>query len=231
MKWDRIEANWNDLRALAKQKWSRLTNVKFDMIAGKRDQLIGWLQAQYGISKAEAELEVKEWEEVTSGTGIRKTKVSPATATSRRHVANDQGGHMHAPALGSAAATLAVSLIYALCPPAPDTQMRARAPASRKDATAARLCNHELSPALHPTGSCGSSIALPGARSRAAERRDRALDGIPRVQAGSGRGRAERATPREITLERAASLKTEWRPRVVAWGRFRRLGGLLLLLR
>jgi hypothetical protein len=32
---------------------------------------------------------------------------------------------MHAPALGSAAATLAVSLIYFLWPPAPDTQMRA----------------------------------------------------------------------------------------------------------
>jgi uncharacterized protein YjbJ (UPF0337 family) len=69
MKWDRIEANWKDLRELAKEKWSKLTNGKFDTIAGKRDQLIDWLQAQYGISKAEAELEVKEWEEVVHGRG------------------------------------------------------------------------------------------------------------------------------------------------------------------
>ncbi len=32
---------------------------------------------------------------------------------------------MHAPALGSAAATLAVSLIYLVSPPAPDAQGRA----------------------------------------------------------------------------------------------------------
>ena len=52
------------LRELAKQKWSKLTDHKFDMIAGKRDELLDWLQTQYGISKAEAELEVQEWEEV-----------------------------------------------------------------------------------------------------------------------------------------------------------------------
>jgi uncharacterized protein YjbJ (UPF0337 family) len=64
MKWDRIEANWKELREVAKQKWSKLTDERFNLIAGKRDQLLDWLQKQYGISKAEAELEVKEWEEV-----------------------------------------------------------------------------------------------------------------------------------------------------------------------
>jgi uncharacterized protein YjbJ (UPF0337 family) len=64
MKWDRIEANWTQLRGLARQKWGRLTDRKFDAIAGKRDQLLAWLQQEYGISKAEAELEVQEWEEL-----------------------------------------------------------------------------------------------------------------------------------------------------------------------
>jgi hypothetical protein len=32
------------------------------LIAGKRGQLLGWLKAQYGISTAEAELELQEWE-------------------------------------------------------------------------------------------------------------------------------------------------------------------------
>ena len=64
MKWDRIETNWQQLREVAKEKWGKLTDHKFDAIAGKRDQLLGWLQAEYGISKAEAELEVHEWEEV-----------------------------------------------------------------------------------------------------------------------------------------------------------------------
>jgi uncharacterized protein YjbJ (UPF0337 family) len=67
MLWIRIEANWRQLRRLAKQKWSRLTDEQFDAIAGKRDRLLSWLQAQYGISKAEAELEVQEWEAVVRG--------------------------------------------------------------------------------------------------------------------------------------------------------------------
>lgn len=62
MKWDRIEGNWDQLRKLARQKWDRLTDDQFDLIAGKRDELLGWLKAQYGISTAEAELELQEWE-------------------------------------------------------------------------------------------------------------------------------------------------------------------------
>ena len=64
VKWDYIEANWSQLRALAKEKWSKLTDKKFDSIAGQREVLLTSLQAQYGISQAEAELEVREWEEV-----------------------------------------------------------------------------------------------------------------------------------------------------------------------
>ena len=64
MKWDYIEANWNQLRAAAMEKWSKLTDKRFDLIAGQREALLSWLQAQYGISRAEAELEVREWEEV-----------------------------------------------------------------------------------------------------------------------------------------------------------------------
>ena len=64
MKWDRIAANWNQLRGIAQEKWSMLTDATFDLIAGNREQLLGWLQAQYSISRAEAELEVREWEEM-----------------------------------------------------------------------------------------------------------------------------------------------------------------------
>lgn len=65
--WDRIEANWQLLRALARQKWGRLTDAQFEMIAGKRDRLLATLQAEYGISDAEAELEMQEWEAIVRG--------------------------------------------------------------------------------------------------------------------------------------------------------------------
>jgi uncharacterized protein YjbJ (UPF0337 family) len=67
MMWDRIEASWQQLRGLARQKWSRLTDEQLEMIAGKRDRLLVTLQAEYGISKAEAELEVQEWEAIVRG--------------------------------------------------------------------------------------------------------------------------------------------------------------------
>jgi uncharacterized protein YjbJ (UPF0337 family) len=64
VKWDYFETNWNELRELSKEKWSKLTDRKFDAIAGQRGLLLTWLQAQYGISRAEAELEIREWEEL-----------------------------------------------------------------------------------------------------------------------------------------------------------------------
>jgi uncharacterized protein YjbJ (UPF0337 family) len=67
MKWDRIEANWQQLCGLARQKWSRLTDEQLEVIAGKRDRLLAALRAQYGISQAEAELEVQEWEAIVRG--------------------------------------------------------------------------------------------------------------------------------------------------------------------
>ena len=65
--WDRIEASWQQLRGLARQKWSRLTDEQLEVIAGKRERLLATLQAEYRISKAEAELEVQEWEAIVRG--------------------------------------------------------------------------------------------------------------------------------------------------------------------
>jgi uncharacterized protein YjbJ (UPF0337 family) len=62
--WSPVEANWAHLRALARERWARLTDADFDQIAGDRDRLLARLRTHYGISEAEAELEVNEWESV-----------------------------------------------------------------------------------------------------------------------------------------------------------------------
>ena len=46
----------------AKQQWGKLTDDQLDQLAGKRDQLVGKIQENYGISKEEAERQVKGWE-------------------------------------------------------------------------------------------------------------------------------------------------------------------------
>ena len=58
MNWDRIEGNWKQLKGKAKVQWGKLTDDDFDVIAGKRDQLVGKVQASYGISKDDAEKQV-----------------------------------------------------------------------------------------------------------------------------------------------------------------------------
>ncbi len=61
MTWDKIEGNWKQFMGKARQKWDKLTDSDWDLVAGKRDQLIGRLQARYGISREEAQKQADEW--------------------------------------------------------------------------------------------------------------------------------------------------------------------------
>ena len=64
MNWDMIEDNWKQFRGHVKQKWSRLTEDNLDLIADKRDQLSEQIQESYGITKDQAERQVKLFEEI-----------------------------------------------------------------------------------------------------------------------------------------------------------------------
>ncbi len=58
MNWDRIEGNWKQMKGKAKVQWGKLTDDQLDVIAGKREQLVGQVQEKYGIAKDEAEKQV-----------------------------------------------------------------------------------------------------------------------------------------------------------------------------
>jgi uncharacterized protein YjbJ (UPF0337 family) len=61
MNWDRIEGNWKEFKGKAQQNWGKLTNDDLDVIGGKRQELAGRLQKQYGIEKDEAEKQIDNW--------------------------------------------------------------------------------------------------------------------------------------------------------------------------
>jgi uncharacterized protein YjbJ (UPF0337 family) len=65
MNWDRIEGNWKQVKGQVKEKWGKLTDDHLDVIAGKRDQLVGRIQEAYGISRDEADRQVRDWETTT----------------------------------------------------------------------------------------------------------------------------------------------------------------------
>jgi uncharacterized protein YjbJ (UPF0337 family) len=68
MNWDQVEGKWKQMKGSVKQKWGRLTDDDLDVIAGKRDQLIGKIQERYGLTKDEAHREVESWSFPASGT-------------------------------------------------------------------------------------------------------------------------------------------------------------------
>ena len=45
----------------AKQQWGKLTDDQIEVIAGKRDHLIGKIQEVYGITKEATEKQVNDW--------------------------------------------------------------------------------------------------------------------------------------------------------------------------
>jgi uncharacterized protein YjbJ (UPF0337 family) len=55
MNWDEIKGEWKQISGKVKAKWGKLTDDDLTQINGKKDQLVGKLQAYYGHNKEEAE--------------------------------------------------------------------------------------------------------------------------------------------------------------------------------
>ena len=79
MNWDRIEGNWKQFKGNAMQQWGKLTDDQLDVIAGKRDVLLGRIQELYGISRDEGEKQLADWEKRMQAIGqCNETTVVPA---------------------------------------------------------------------------------------------------------------------------------------------------------
>lgn len=64
MNWDIVAGNWKQFRGNVKAQWGKLTDDHLDVIAGKRVELAGKIQEAYGITKDEAEKQIKSFEEM-----------------------------------------------------------------------------------------------------------------------------------------------------------------------
>ena len=58
----RIEGLWHQIKGGVKERWGNLTDDALDQLAGKREQLLGKLQQQSGISLDEAERQIGDRE-------------------------------------------------------------------------------------------------------------------------------------------------------------------------
>lgn len=62
MNWDQIKGNWKQFKGHARTQWGKLTDDELDQVNGQREVLVGKVQEKYGLSKEEAEKQVKEFE-------------------------------------------------------------------------------------------------------------------------------------------------------------------------
>lgn len=62
MAWDQIAGNWKQFKGKAREQWGRLTDDDLTIIDGKREQLVGKIQAAYGRTRDQAVAEVDRFE-------------------------------------------------------------------------------------------------------------------------------------------------------------------------
>lgn len=62
MNQDRIEGRWKQFKGKVKEQWGKLTDDDLDVIAGRRDQLLGRIQQRHGLARDEADRQLKAWE-------------------------------------------------------------------------------------------------------------------------------------------------------------------------
>ncbi len=62
MNWDTVKGDWKQVKGKVKEAWGKLTDDELDVIAGKRDQLVGAIQKCYGVAREEAERQVAQFE-------------------------------------------------------------------------------------------------------------------------------------------------------------------------
>ena len=62
MNHDRLEGNWKQMKGKVKEQWGKLTDDDLDVIAGRRDQLLGRIQERHGLGKDDAEREVETFQ-------------------------------------------------------------------------------------------------------------------------------------------------------------------------
>lgn len=61
MNTDQLSGKWKQMKGAAKQHWGKLTDDDLEVIAGKREALVGKLQERYGMAKEEAQRKADEW--------------------------------------------------------------------------------------------------------------------------------------------------------------------------
>ena len=62
MNWERIERNWDKFQGKVLEQWEKFPENEVDVIGGRRNVLSSRIQEIYGVSKDEAERQIRSFE-------------------------------------------------------------------------------------------------------------------------------------------------------------------------
>lgn len=84
MNWERIERNWEKFQGKVLEQWDKFPENEVDVIGGRRNVLSSRIQEIYGVSKDEAERQIKSFESslpddapMRSGKDLRRESHAP----------------------------------------------------------------------------------------------------------------------------------------------------------
>ena len=56
-----IQGNWKQLRGRVHHEWGKLTHNDVEQIKGDAEVLAGKIQERYGVTEAQARMQIKQW--------------------------------------------------------------------------------------------------------------------------------------------------------------------------
>jgi hypothetical protein len=60
---DILAGDWKQFKGKMLEQWGKITGDELDVIAGRREQIVGKVQEHYGLGRDEAEAQVRTFEE------------------------------------------------------------------------------------------------------------------------------------------------------------------------
>lgn len=85
MNWDQLQGKWKQSRGKFREKWGKLTDDDLDVIAGKRDQLVGRIQERYGLAKEVAQEQADAFVDAMNDTEFSTEPPRDRTTHERHH--------------------------------------------------------------------------------------------------------------------------------------------------
>ena len=62
MEWAPIQQNWEHFKIIARVRWARISADEFDLIGGRREQLLAQIEEVYRVSTTMAQSQLESWQ-------------------------------------------------------------------------------------------------------------------------------------------------------------------------